>query len=37
VVVVDDAKHLQAFRGEAGTSVAYLDDDLAVVRRAQAR
>jgi hypothetical protein len=37
VVVVDDAKHLQAFRAEPGATVAYMDDDIAVVRRAQPR
>ena len=37
VVVVDDAKHLQAFRAERGSTVAYLDDDVAVVRRTRPR
>jgi hypothetical protein len=37
VVVVDDAKHLRALRAEPRTTVVYLDDDIAVVRRPQPR
>ena len=33
VVVVDDAKHVRALRGEPGARVVYRDSDIAVVRR----
>jgi hypothetical protein len=33
VVVVDDAKHVRALRGDPGTRVLYRDSDVTVVRR----